>query len=244
MLTSRCSVFQTPWARILGAVERIAQSHHQFADGIERDVAEPLRDFQQRNEVQNINTISANLTNLGKDLEDARDKAGKLNKKGAKTNAQKIDAASSKLESAQQDWDSQAPFVFETLQALDESRVNQLRDALTQYQTHESDQAQRTQAIAGETLAVTIEIETESEIRGFVQGTVGDRPAAPTRSSTRRSSVGAAASNALQAPGTPSRENTMNSNSNNNNLTPTPSMPQSVPEEDSFDQSPAPQKGT
>ncbi|KAJ4153608.1 hypothetical protein LMH87_010090 [Akanthomyces muscarius] len=239
---SELGVFQTPWARILGAVERIAQSHLQFADGIERDVAEPLRDFQQRSDVQNINTISANLTNLGRDLEDARDKAGKLNKKGGKTNAQKIDAASTKLESAQQEWDSQAPFVFETLQALDESRVNQLRDALTQYQTHESDQAQRTQTIAGETLAVTIEIETESEIRGFVHGTVGDRPAAPTRSSTRRSSVGAAANNAFQAPATPSRENTMNSINNNNNLTPTPSVPQSVPEEDSFDQSPAPQK--
>ncbi|KAJ6789211.1 hypothetical protein PWT90_06802 [Aphanocladium album] len=236
---SELGVFQTPWARILGAVERIAQSHHQFADGIERDVELPLRGFQQRNDVQNINTISGNLTNLGRELEDARDRADKLNKKGGKTSSQKVDAASTKLDSAQQEWDSQAPFVFETLQALDESRVNQLRDALTQYQTHESDQAQRTQAIAGETLAVTIEIETESEIRGFVQGTVGDRPPAPTRSSTRRSSVGAAANNIPQAPATPvsvSRENTMN------NLTPTPSVPQSVPEEDSFDQSPAPQK--
>ncbi|TQV92696.1 Fes/CIP4 domain-containing protein [Cordyceps javanica] len=240
---SELGVFQTPWARILGAVERIAQSHHQFADGIERDVELPLRGFQQRNDVQNINTISANLTNVGKDLEDARDKADKLSRKGGKASAQKIDAASTRLEAFQQEWDSQAPFVFETLQALDESRVNQLRDVLTQYQTHESDQAQRTQVIAGETLAVTIEIETESEIRGFVQGTIGDRPLAPTRTSTRRSSVGVAANAASQPPATPSsvsRENTMH----NNNITPTPSVPQSVPEDDSFDQAPAPQKGS
>ncbi|ATY62590.1 Fes CIP4 domain-containing [Cordyceps militaris] len=238
---SELGVFQTPWARILGAVERIAQSHHHFADGIERDVELPLRSFPQRNDVMNISTISANLTYLGKDLEDARDKADKLSKKAAKTSAQKLDTASARLESAQQEWDSQAPFVFETLQALDESRVNQLRDVLTQYQTHESDQAHRTQAIAGETLAITIEIETESEIRGFVQGTIGDRPLAPTRSSTRRSSVGVPANHASQAPATPasvSRENTMH----NNNITPTPSVPQSVPEEDTFDQSPAPQK--
>ncbi|KAJ2963367.1 hypothetical protein NQ176_g10860 [Zarea fungicola] len=182
---SELGAFQTPWARILGAVERIAQSHHQFATGIERDVEIPLRGFQQRNDVLNINTIATNLTNVGKELEDARDKADKLNKKGGKASSQKMDAASVKLDSSQQEWDSQAPFVFETLQALDESRVNQLRDALTQYQTHESDQAQRTQTIAGETLAVTIEIETESEIRGFVQGAVGDRPMAPRRSSTR-----------------------------------------------------------
>lgn len=155
-----------------------------------------------------------------------------------------MDTASARLDSAQQEWDSQAPFVFETLQALDESRVNQLRDLLTQYQTHETDQAQRTQTIASETLAVTIEIETESEVRGFVQGVIGDRPRAPTRSSTRRSSVGAAATvnNNAQPPPTPSsvsRENT------GNQLTPTASVPHSVPEEDSFDQSPAPaQKGT
>ncbi|KAH8721118.1 Cytoskeletal protein syp1 [Beauveria bassiana] len=239
---SELGAFQTPWARIIGAVERIAQSHHQFADGIERDVELPLRGFQQRNDVQNIHTISANLTHLGKDLEDARHQADKLSKKGSKTSAQKIDAASTRLEMAQQEWDSQAPFVFETLQALDESRVNQLRDVLTQYQTHESDQAQRTQTIAGDALAVTIEIETESEIRGFVQTTIGDRPAAPTRSSTRRSSVGPAANNAVQAPAAASsinRETTLN---NHNNLTPTPSAPHSVPEEDSFNPSPPPQK--
>lgn len=188
----------------------------------------------------NINTIATNLTNVGKELEDARDKADKLNKKGGKASSQKMDAASVKLDSSQQEWDSQAPFVFETLQALDESRVNQLRDALTQYQTHESDQAQRTQTIAGETLAVTIEIETESEIRGFVQGAVGDRPMAPRRSSTRRSSTVPTSNSAAQPPATPAsvtRESTFNT------ITPTPSVPQ-APEEDSFDQSPAPfQKG-
>lgn len=250
------SVFQTPWARILGAVERIAGSHHQFADSIERDVELPLRGFTNRSDVHNVTTVAANLTSVGKELEDARDKADRLNKKAGKTSAQKMDAASAKLESVQQEWESQAPFVFETLQALDESRVNQLRDVLTQYQTHETDQAQRTQAIAAETLAVTIEIETESEIRGFVHGVVGDRPPAPTRSSTRRSSIGVPASTnstaaaaqtptaaaaAAADPATPSavtRENTMNA------LTPTASAHQSIPEEDGFDPSPAPQKGT
>lgn len=236
------SVFHTPWARLIGAVERIAQSHHQFAEGIERDVEQPLRAFQQRSDVQNMHTISQNLGGMAKDLEEAQDKSEKLNKKGGKANAQKADAVSAKLDSSQQQWESQAPFVFETLQALDESRINQLRDYLTQYQTHESDQASRHQSIASETLAIVIEISTESEILGFVQSTTADKPALG-RASTRRSSNAASttAPSTSQPPATPlsTRENT----------TETPatqaSVPPSVPEEDSFDQSPAPApKGT
>lgn len=184
------SVFQTPWARILGAAERIAQSHHTFAETIERDIEMPLRGFQQRSDVANIHNISSNLGVVAKDLEDAQGKADKIAKKGGKTD--KLDAAETKLDIAQQQWDSQAPFVFESLQALDESRVNQLRDYLTQYQTHEADQATRLQKISEETLGVVLEINTETEITGFAHSVdASDRPAAVTRTSTRRSSVAA-----------------------------------------------------
>ncbi|KAL3965539.1 hypothetical protein ACCO45_002543 [Purpureocillium lilacinum] len=158
---SELGVFQSPWARVVDSVERIAKSHHVFAERIEKDVESPLRVFQQRPDYLNMHNISSNLGAIAKDLEDAQDKADKLNKKGGKASAQKVDAATSRLESASQQWESQAPFIFETLQALDESRINQLRDLLTQYQTHESDQAQRSQDIAVETLAVMLEINTE-----------------------------------------------------------------------------------
>ena len=187
-----------------------------------------------------MHTISHNLGTMAKDLEDAQEKTDKLNKKGGKANTQKADTASAKLESAQQQWESQAPFVFETLQALDESRINQLRDQLTQYQTQESDQASRHQNIASETLAVVIEISTESEIQGFVHSTTADRPALTTRTSTRRSSNAASGappsvSQPSESPST-TRENTMDTSANQ------ASVPPSVPEEDSFDQSPAPAK--
>lgn len=139
--------------------------------------------------MQNIYTISNNLSNIAKELEDAQGKSDKLSKKGNKANSQKVDMASSKLESAQQQWDSQAPFVFESLQALDESRVNQLRDLLTQYQTHETDLAERLQIVSAETLAVMLDISTEAEVQNFVSSVLADRPVPITRSSTRRSSV-------------------------------------------------------
>jgi F-BAR domain only protein len=122
-------------------------------------------------------------------LLDAQEKSEKLGKKGGKASTQKVDAASSKLESASQQWDSQAPFIFESLQAFDESRVNQLRDLLTQYQTHEADCAQRIQDNSADALAQVLEISSETEVHAFVNKTTAGRARLPTRASTRRSSV-------------------------------------------------------
>ena len=148
-----------------------------------------MRAYQQRRDYSNMHSISNNLGAMARDFEDAQDKSDRLNKKGYKASAQKVDAAASRLESASQQWESQAPFIFETLQALDESRVNQLRDLLTQYQTHEADQAQRAQDNAVEALAVMLEISTEKEIQDFAQRMTLGRPPIATRTSTRRSSM-------------------------------------------------------
>lgn len=136
-----------------------------------------------------MTTISTNLSNLAKDLEDATEKSDKLSKKGGKASTQKMDAATSRLESATQQWESQAPFVYESLQAYDESRCNQLRDLLTQYQTHESDQAQRTLDNAAVTLSLILEVSTEKEIQDFAQRVTKGRPRLAPRVSTRQSAA-------------------------------------------------------
>ncbi|KJZ70224.1 hypothetical protein HIM_10372 [Hirsutella minnesotensis 3608] len=183
---SDLGVFQAPWARIVESIERTAQSHHAFAERVEKDVEFPLRGYPHRQDYTSMQNISSNLGALAKDLEDAQDKSEKLGRKGAKANAQKVDAANARLESATQQWESQAPFVFETLQALDESRVNQLRDLLTQYQTHETDKAQRAQEDSAGALAAVLEINTEKEIRNFAQRASVARPSGTSRTSTGR----------------------------------------------------------
>ena len=188
----RRRVFQVPWARIIDSVERIAKSHHVFAERLEQDIEQPLRAYQQRRDYSNMHSISSNLGVMAKDFKDAQEQSDKVNKKAYKASAQKVDAATSRLESASQQWESQAPFIFETLQALDESRVNQLRDLLTQYQTHEADQAQRAQDNAVEALAVMLDISTEKEIQDFAQRTTLGKPPVVTRTSTRRSSMATA----------------------------------------------------
>ncbi|TQN74079.1 Cytoskeletal protein syp1, partial [Colletotrichum shisoi] len=200
---SELGVFTGPWDKILQSVDATAHSHHVFSSQLEKDVEFPLRNFQARKEMQNMQTISANLTAMARDLEDAQKKADALTRKGPKTNTQKMADATARLESATQQWDSQAPFIFETLQAIDELRVNQLRDLLTQYETHESDQAQRNQSRAADTLASMLEISTEQEIASFKERVLSGKPRLEKRATASRQSSNVPTSQTLAPPPPP-----------------------------------------
>lgn len=180
------SIFQAPWDKILQSTDGIAASHQLFAQRIDQDVEQPLRNFQNKKEMQNIQTISANLQTMARELDDAAEKAGKLSKKGGRANAHKVDQAAARLESASQQWESQSPFIFETLQALDEQRINHLRDVLTQFETHAVDQATRSQSAAEEVLNVMLEVDTSQEIQNFVQRTVAGKPKIERKSTNRQ----------------------------------------------------------
>lgn len=179
-------IFQAPWDKILSSTDGIAASHQLFAQRIDKDVEQPLRNFQNKKEMQNMHTISANLSTMAKELDDATDKSEKLNRKGGKANAQKVDQAAARLESATQTWESQAPFIYETFQAVDEQRINHLRDVLTQFETHEVDQATRTQAAAEEVLNVMLEVNTAQEIQNFVQRATAGKPRIERKSTNTR----------------------------------------------------------
>ena len=180
------SVFQAPWDKILQSTDGIAASHQLFAQRIDKDVEQPLRSFQNKKEMQNIHTISANLQSMARELDDAADKSDKLSRKAGRANTQKVDQATARLESASQQWESQSPFIFETLQALDEQRINHLRDVLTQFETHAVDQATRSQSSAEEVLNVMLEIDTSQEIQNFARRTTSGKPKVERRSTVRQ----------------------------------------------------------
>lgn len=184
-----------------------------------------MRNFQNRSDVHNMNTISANLASISRDLEEAQIESEKLSRKGGKASARKVDAASSKLEYASQQWESQAPFIFESLQALDESRVNNMRDLLTQYQTHESDQARRTEENATQTLALMLEIDTDREVQSFVQRTTNGRTKLPPRTATRQSSIAGTTGSATIPPSTADTTRSGTIGSGNLDAPPTPRTP-------------------
>jgi flagellar hook-basal body complex protein FliE len=150
----------------VGATESVAQSHEHLARKIEADVERPLRDYTRQNrEIQAMGNISGNLVATAKEIDTAQKKTEKLRDRGAKAKASAVADAVQDVEKAELAWDSSAPYVFEQLQAIDESRLNHLRDVLTQFQTHEVDQVERSKTIAEETLMVLLNIETADEIQ-------------------------------------------------------------------------------
>lgn len=190
-------VFRTPWQSVVASTGSLAQSHALLAQRIEADVERPLREFQSKGrEMQAMSTIQGNLASVGKDLEVAQKKAEKV--KGGKSTT-KIANATSDVEMTHQQWESQAPYVFERLQALDETRVNFLRDVLTQLQTHEIDQVEKNRTNAETCLNVLLNVATADEISLFVAKVSGRRGSSPPRLKGRSTTT-----NALR-PVTPAR---------------------------------------
>lgn len=126
--------------------------------------------------MQAMSTISGNLSSMAKEIDMAQKKAEKLTQKGGKAATDKVAGAASEVEGANAQWESQAPYVFEKLQAVDESRLNNLRDLLTQFQTHEIDQVERSRVTAEDCLNSLVTLDTADEVKMFSLRAVQGRP--------------------------------------------------------------------
>ncbi|BAE60680.1 unnamed protein product [Aspergillus oryzae RIB40] len=174
--TGQWSGTRIPWQRIVNATEMVASSHETFAQKIEEDVERPLRDYHTKNrELASLPGVQSDLATLAKNLEASLKKVEKAREKGPK-GADKLAGAVAASEGVRQEWESRAPFAFEQLQAADESRLNHLRDALTQLETHESDQVERCRQAAETCLNVLLNVETADEIKTFAEKVNGGRP--------------------------------------------------------------------
>jgi hypothetical protein len=176
-----------------------------LASKIEVDVERPLREFANSNrEMTAMSNMQGNLSHIARDVDRARQKLERLQSKG---DSGKIASATGEYENTQAQWESQAPYVFENLQAADESRWNHLRDVLTQFQTHEIDQVEKHRISAEQVLNILLSVETADEIKTFALNAV-ERSATqtssapvippPSRSATVASSLGRTASHASE----------------------------------------------
>ncbi|KAL8775604.1 MAG: hypothetical protein Q9209_000100 [Squamulea sp. 1 TL-2023] len=182
--SSELGIFQTPWQSIISSTESLANSHATFARNMEADVERPLRQYQRDSrEMQAMTTIQGNLGAVAKELDAAQKRLDKI--KGGKGHAKNIGDATSGAEAITQEWQSQAPYVFEQLQALDESRITHLRDVLTQLQTHEVDQIERNRISAESCLNALLSVDTEEEISAFVARTSAGAPTVQPASRSR-----------------------------------------------------------
>lgn len=194
-------IFATPWSALLSNLDTLADAHAHLASKIESDVEQPLRTFNTSNrEMTSMANMQGNLAALAKDIDAAQKKVDKV---GAKGTTQKAAAANSDLEHARSEWDSQAPYMFQSLQALDEVRLNHLRDVLTQLQTHEVDKVERTRIAAEQCLNILLSVETADEIKTFALRTSSSEPR-PASAISRPQTLQSSASAMTLSPATPS----------------------------------------
>ena len=180
-------MFSVPWSALTNSAESLADSHAALSSKIEVDVERPLRDFVSNNrEITAMTTMQGNLGSLAKDVDRAKQKADKLQGKGERADTGKVANASHEVENAQSSWETQAPYVFENLQAVDETRLNHLRDVLTQFQTHEVDNVEKSRVTAESCLNILLNVETADEIKTFALKAVQGKP---RLAQTQRSSV-------------------------------------------------------
>ena len=147
--------------------------------------------------------VQSDLAGLAKNLETSQKKVDKAKEKGPK-GADKLASAVHTAEEVSQQWESRAPFVFEQLQAVDEGRLNHLRDVLTQLGTHEADHVERCREAAESCLNALLNVETADEIKTFAAKVNGGRPVVARRQDTSPSvTPNPAASTAPTAPTAP-----------------------------------------
>lgn len=146
--------------------------------------------------MQSLTSAQGHLASVAREFAEAQRKMDKARDKSGK----RATHASLSVEDAGREWQSQAPHVFEQLQAVDETRINYLRDVLTQFQTHEIDHVERNRASAESCLNALLNLETADEIKTFAARVAGGRMSFPRRPSSS-TGVGRAAN--APAPGPP-----------------------------------------
>lgn len=129
-----------------------------------------------------MTNIQGNLGALAKEYDSAHSKADRNRGKSTR----RADNVEQDIENASSQWDSQAPYVFEQLQAVDESRLNHLRDVLTQLQTHELDQVEKNRVATEQVLNSLLGVNTADEIKAFSLRNAGGGGGAGTSAANTR----------------------------------------------------------
>jgi len=170
-------ILAKPWSTLTSRIEQLAQCHTKLANKIEADVERPLRNFVTSNqEYSSLSTMQSNLGDLVREVDTAQKKLEKITggstnhsfgRNNSLTSSANLTVAQTELENAQGAWNSQAPFVFETLQAADERRMDNLRNLLTLFLTHETDRIETDKNSAEACLNAMLTVETDKEIKMF-----------------------------------------------------------------------------
>lgn len=148
--------FAQPWADIVSAVRANSQASSALAQKLRADIESPVRKYSSTNaQWGDIRQVHDGLLAIADKLDSTSSKKDFGSGSG------------SRLQETRSQWENQAPYAFGQFQKVDESRLVFLKDALTRYQTLESDKAQVEQKESEKVLNSILSFEPIEDIRSF-----------------------------------------------------------------------------
>ncbi|KAF5093411.1 hypothetical protein D0Z00_004074 [Geotrichum galactomycetum] len=149
----KSGLFEAVWMSILSSTRDNSKAASSFAHKIHHDVEQPLRHFSSQPQWEDMKTLHKELETLAHTYQSNDDKLRKKSKHpDDETRAQ---------------WESQAPYLLEQSEVIDESRLGYLKNSLTTFGTIEADYSDKSLKISEKILNNVLSFEPLDELAAF-----------------------------------------------------------------------------
>lgn len=146
-------LFEAIWTSILSSTRDNSKAANSFSHKIHHDVEQPLKQFLLQPQWEDMKTLHKELETLAHTFQSNDDKLRKKNKHpDDETRAQ---------------WESQAPYLLEQTEVIDESRLGYLKNALTTFGTIEADYSDKSLKISEKVLNNVLSFEPLDDVAAF-----------------------------------------------------------------------------
>ncbi|CAN6674642.1 hypothetical protein TRVA0_059S00386 [Trichomonascus vanleenenianus] len=170
------------WTLVVASVEQSASSAKVFSHKLHAEIESPLRNFSSRsNQFQDVKQLQEGLTQLARQLVHAEEKL--QHQRGNEEH--QIQLAESRSS-----WESQAPYLTEQLEVVDEARLVLVKDSLTRMQTLEVDRAQGSIKEAEKSLNSILSFEPYEDMNSFASKVASGALTPRLETAHRTSSLG------------------------------------------------------
>lgn len=198
--------FVPVYERLIAEIGQVASIHGELESKIGQECEAAMRTApnkgewgRQKDHDDGISATLKEIQTLEQQLQKDQKKLDTASSKKAGSAQAKVIETQRSLDQALDLWQTEAPFAFEAYQRIDAQRLELMKEAITRFETAQSDAAQRLMGVTEQTLQATLAFDPQAEMQEFVLKNGG------ASSSSRRDVASATAA----TPATPQRRRTL-----------------------------------
>ncbi|PWN20948.1 hypothetical protein BCV69DRAFT_282457 [Microstroma glucosiphilum] len=189
--------FSPVYDRLIAELGEVASIHGDLEMKLGQECETAMRTASTRGEWarqrEHDDTISATV----KEIQSLEQQLSKDQKKLESASSKKAGPAQAKVQETQRSldltldlWRVEAPFTFEAYQRIDAQRLEMMKEAVTRFETAQSDAAQRLMSMTEKTLQTVLSFDPMAEMQDFIlKNGVSSGSARPTETPRRRPTV-------------------------------------------------------